>query len=172
VYDVRDWLAPVSMCLGYAYGLLGRVAEGIERLEEGAAHGEAIKQWTNFPARLATLAELYRDAGRQADGEATARRAVALAVEQRRPPDEALALHVLGRITADEGVLAQARDLAASLGMRPLVAHCHADLGLLCRSAARHDEAREHLTIAASIYRELDAPLWLARMEAPEHARA
>lgn len=165
VYDVHDWLAPVSMCLGYAYGLAGRTAEGIAHLEEGAAHGERIKQWTNYPARLATLADVYRDAGRQVDAETTARRAVALAVAQRRPPDEAIALHILGRITDDEATLTKARELAVSLGMRPQVAHCHCDLGILCQKAGKDEEARQHLSTAESLYRELDTPIWLARME-------
>jgi len=78
-YNVHDWVGVNAMRLGYAYGLLGRVREGITLLEEGAAHCERIKEWTNFPARLATLAELYGDAGRQADAETTARRAVASA---------------------------------------------------------------------------------------------
>ena len=135
------------------------------RSEEGAAHGERIKQWTNYPARLATLADVYRDAGRQAEAEATGRRAVALAVEQRRPPDEAIALHILGRITDDETTLIKARDLAASLGMRPQVAHCHSDLGVLYGNAGREAEARQHLATAESMYRELHTPIWLARME-------
>jgi len=164
-YDVHDWFAPVSMCLGYAYGLAQRTAEGIVHLEEGAAHGERIKQWTNYPARLATLADVYRDAGRQGEAESTARRAVALAIEQRRPPDEAIALHILGRVTDDEGTLIKARDLAASLGMRPQVAHCHRDLGIMCDGAGRDDEARHHLSTAKSMYRELDTPIWLAKME-------
>ena len=164
-YNVHDWVGVIAMRLGHAFGLLGRVTEGIALLEEGAAHCESIEQWTNFPARLATLAELYGDAGRQPDAEATAQRAVALAVEHRRPADEAVALRVLGRLTANEQVLVRARDLADSLGMRPLVAHCHRDLGLLCRSAAKDDEARHHLSTAESMYRELNTPIWLARME-------
>jgi len=164
-YAVHDWFAPVSMCLGYAYGLAGRIPEGIARLEEGRAHGEAIKQWTNFPARLATLGELYLLAGRDADAVETARRAVALAVEQRRPADEALALHTLGRVTKAEDTLVQARDLATSLGMRPLVAHCHVDLARLCRSTGRDDEARDHLATALSIYRELEMPIYLRQAE-------
>src|SRR5215831_793782 len=90
---------------------------------------------------------------------------VALAVEQRRPHDEAIALHILGRITDDEATLIMARDLAASLGMRPQVAHCHSDLGILYGNAGREDDARQHLLTAESMYRELDTPIWLARME-------
>jgi len=164
-YNVHDWVGVIAMRLGHAYGLLGRVTEGIALLEEGAAHCERIKEWTNFPARLATLAELYGAAGRQPDAEATSRRAVALAVEQRRPVDEAIALRVLGRLTADEQVLVRARELADSLGMRPLVAHCHCDLGLLYRSAGKDDAAGHHLSTAESMYSELNTPIWLARME-------
>jgi hypothetical protein len=59
----------------------------------------------------------------------------------------------------------RARDLADLLGMRPLVAHCDCDLGLLYRSAGKDDEAGHHLSTAGSMYRELNTPIWLARME-------
>jgi len=164
-YAVRDWLSPVLMRLGYAYGLVGRIPEGIALLEEGAAHAEAINQMTNFPERLAKFAEVYLLAGRRVEAAETARRAVALAAEQRRPANEAFALRVLGRITADEATLIKAQDLAASLGMRPLVAHCHFELGVVCRNVGKDDQARDHLATAAAMYREMEMPLWLEKLE-------
>jgi hypothetical protein len=39
--------------------------------------------------------------------------------------------------------------------MRPLVAHCHLGLGKLSRGAGQHERAQEHLTTAATMYREM-----------------
>jgi hypothetical protein len=50
--------------------------------------------------------------------------------------------------------------------MRPLVAHCHLGLGKLYRSAGPREQAREHITIAAAMYREMDMRFWLERAEA------
>jgi len=50
--------------------------------------------------------------------------------------------------------------------MRPLVAHCHLGLGKLCRRTAKREQAQEQLTIATTMYREMDMRLWLAQAEA------
>ena len=55
--------------------------------------------------------------------------------------------------------------LAADRGMRPLVGHCHLGLGRLHRRAGEGAQAREHLTTAATMYREMDMPVWLERAE-------
>src|SRR5262245_14092694 len=46
--------------------------------------------------------------------------------------------------------------LAAELHMRPLVAHCHLGLGRLYWRTGKRDRAQEHLTIATTMYREMD----------------
>ena len=55
--------------------------------------------------------------------------------------------------------------LAHELGMRPLAAHCHLGLGRLYRSIGQRQEAREHLGIAATMYREMDMCFWLEHAE-------
>ncbi len=50
--------------------------------------------------------------------------------------------------------------------MRPLVAHCHFGLGKLCRRTGRREEARDHLTVATTMYRDMDMPYWLEQAEA------
>jgi len=39
--------------------------------------------------------------------------------------------------------------------MRPLAAHCHFHLGKLLRKVPRLEQARQHLTAAATMYREM-----------------
>jgi hypothetical protein len=56
--------------------------------------------------------------------------------------------------------------------MRPLVAHCHLGLGKLYRRTGKSAEAREHLTTATTMYREMDMQFWLAQAEAESNALA
>ena len=49
--------------------------------------------------------------------------------------------------------------------MRPLVAHCHLGLGKLYRRTGQLEEAREHLTTATTMYREMDMRFWLEQAE-------
>jgi DNA-binding SARP family transcriptional activator/tetratricopeptide (TPR) repeat protein len=55
----------------------------------------------------------------------------------------------------------QALGLAEPRGMRLLAAHCHLGLGQLYRNAGC-DQARAHLDAAAAMYRDMEAPVWLA----------
>jgi class 3 adenylate cyclase/tetratricopeptide (TPR) repeat protein len=85
------------------------------------------------------------------------------------------ALHLLGdiathpdRFDAERGEAhyRQALALAEPRGMRPLVAHCHLGLGKLYRRTGTRDQAQEHLTIATTMYREMDMHFWLKQAEA------
>ena len=49
--------------------------------------------------------------------------------------------------------------------MRPLVAHCHLGLGKLYRRTGQREQAREHLTIATTMYREMGMTYWLEKAE-------
>ena len=55
--------------------------------------------------------------------------------------------------------------LAEPRGMRPLVAHCHLGLGTLYRRIGKREQADEHLTTAATMYREMDMRFWLEKVE-------
>ena len=48
--------------------------------------------------------------------------------------------------------------------MRPLVAHCHADLGRLVERAGKDEEGRQHLTTATTMYREMGMTYWLEKV--------
>jgi hypothetical protein len=52
------------------------------------------------------------------------------------------------------------------LGMRPELAHAHLGLARLRRNAGAHEQAREHLTTATMLYREMDMRFWLEKAEA------
>jgi hypothetical protein len=62
--------------------------------------------------------------------------------------------------------------LADELAMRPLVAHCHLGLGKLYRRTGNEAKAREHLTTAATMYREMGMTYWLESSTPRRQGRA
>ncbi|MGH7318585.1 MAG: hypothetical protein ACRELA_03000 [Candidatus Rokuibacteriota bacterium] len=46
------------------------------------------------------------------------------------------------------------------------MAHCHLGLGKLYRRTGREEQAREHVTTAAAMYREMDMRSWFDEAEA------
>jgi predicted protein tyrosine phosphatase len=87
---------------------------------------------------------------------------------------EAYALRLLGEIASRgdpldaetaEAHYRQALAFATELGMRPLVAHCHLGLGTLYRRIGKREPAQEHLSTAATMYREMGMRFWLAKSE-------
>jgi hypothetical protein len=47
-----------------------------------------------------------------------------------------------------------------------IVANCHLGIGKLYRCTGKQEKAREHLTTATAIYREMDMRFWLGETEA------
>ena len=50
--------------------------------------------------------------------------------------------------------------------MRPLVAHCHRDLGTLYAATGQREQARAALSTAMEMYRAMDMTFWLPQTEA------
>jgi len=63
--------------------------------------------------------------------------------------------------TTARDLFQEALGLSAELGMRPLVAHCHAGLAKLYRRIGNRQEADEHLMAATTMYREMDMRFYL-----------
>ena len=123
------------------------------------------------------LGQAYLAAGRTDDAMATAERALALSRERSERGNEAEALHLLGEIASrrdpadpDEAETryGEAAALSDELAMRPLLAHCHLGLGKLHRRNGRGEQARKHLAIATTMYREMEMRFWLERAEAEQ----
>jgi tetratricopeptide (TPR) repeat protein len=121
------------------------------------------------PLFLLYLSEVYVLADRLDEAGEFAWRALTLTRERGQRGFEAWALRLVGEVVVRRGPPAHAdghyRDalaLAEELGMRPLVAHCHLGLGKLYRRTGTHEQAREHLTTATAMYREMYMRLWLS----------
>ena len=62
-----------------------------------------------------------------------------------------------------EGYYPEALALAGTLGLRPIVAHCHLGLGKLYGRTGEQEQAQEHLTTASTMYREMGMTYWLEK---------
>jgi tetratricopeptide (TPR) repeat protein len=138
-----------------------RFREGEQLLEQQVARGVVLVPYHQL-GRAALLLNRLDEAqslGDRAVKQATSRHGVV-----------AHALHLLGdiathpdRFDAERGEAhyRKALALAEPRGMRPLVAHCHLGLGKLYRHTGKRERAREHLTTATTMYREMDMRFWL-----------
>ena len=155
--------------LGDMSEALNRLREG-EQLIEGQAAGGVVFQhsWSCYSlGRACLLLGLLDEARRLADR--------AVESSPRQPGFAAHALHLLGDIAthpdrfdaeSGEAHYRKALALAEPRGMRPLVAHCHLGFGKLYGRTGKREQAREHLTTATTMYREMDMGFWLMQTEA------
>ena len=155
-----------------------------ERGAEPAPGRRAAPRAAGGERMLAQARLVYRSLGRAClllgrldDARAPGRPRARILV-RRQPGFAAHALHLLGdiathpdRFDAERGEAhyRQALALAEPRGMRPLVAHCHLGLGKLYRRTGKREQAREHLTTATTMYREMDMTYWLEQAEAEMH---
>ena len=165
----------MAAALGAAYNLAGRSADAIPLVTQ------AIEQTTTVdmvghqaPCSLA-LGEAHLLAGHLEEAQALAERALALTRAHQERGNQAYALRLLGDIAAHRAPpdvneaaahYRQALALADELGMRPLVAHCHLDLGKLSTKIGRRAEAHAALSTAVELYRAMDMTFWLPQAEA------
>jgi tetratricopeptide (TPR) repeat protein len=161
--------------LGYAYALSGRLAEALPLLEQAVEQSAATKHMYLYPLCVAHLGEAYLLAGRIADADQQARHALERSRDLKQRGHEAYALRLLGEIAAQrqppdtESAVAayrQALALADELGMRPLQAHCHRDLGTLYARRGQQAQARTALSAAVALYRAMGMTFWLPQTEA------
>jgi tetratricopeptide (TPR) repeat protein len=140
--QLLERLAPKGILsyLGWAYLALGRACLLLGRLDEARRLGDrALESSPSHPGYAAHALHLLGD----------------------------IAIHP-DRFDAESGEAhyRKALALAAPRGMRPLVAHCHLGLGKLCRRIGKREPAQEHLTTAATMYREMDMRFWRKQAEA------
>jgi tetratricopeptide (TPR) repeat protein len=176
----RDWnittYNPVVLAsLGHMYARSGRVEEGLSWLQQGVTASESTGTGFLQSLGVVQLGEAYLLADKGDSARGAADRALMLARQRGERGHEAWALRLLGDIGAHdhrsdvktaEGQYGAATALASELEMRPLLAHCHLGLGKLHRRTGKREQAQEHLSTAATMYREMDMHLWLARAQA------
>ena len=160
---------------GSALAWSGRVAEGLPYLERGATIWESIGMKIYLSRFHLSWAEGLLLAGNVQEAKHTADKALELARAAGERGIEAQTLRLLGEISASGDsadfksaatYYERANALASELGMRPLLARCHLGLGTLYRRTGTQGQAREHLTTAITMFREMDMRFWLEKAEA------
>jgi tetratricopeptide (TPR) repeat protein len=171
--DLPLMTVPLQSTLGRAYALSGRFSDALPLLEKCVAprtFGQSARH--GFP--FINLAEGYLLAGRVDEAFEIASRGLDYVRGRRDRGLKACALWLIGEIdsqrdrrTVDtaEHYYREGLELATELGMRPLVAHCHLGLGKLYRRTGEREQAQEHLTTAATMYREMGMRFWLEQTE-------
>jgi tetratricopeptide (TPR) repeat protein len=168
-------LRGIAASLGAAYALQGHLAEGHALLEETISVSIRTGALGGHAHRVTWLSEVCRLAGRGEEAWQHAYQALDVARQQKARENEAHALHQLGVLHAhaDPPDVAQAEvhyqqvlALAEALGMRPLQAHCHRDLGTLYAATGQREQARTALSTAIALYRAMAMTLWLPQTEA------
>jgi predicted ATPase/class 3 adenylate cyclase len=155
--------------------LEGRTKEALNLVPEARVAIEKVGlRWWEVLAEL-RMSEALFAAGRVDEARIAAARTLDLARKRGEQGQEVWALRLLGEINTHprgtaidtaEGQYRQALVLAERLDMRPLVAHCHLGLGRLSQRASKLSDARQHLTTATTMYREMTMPFWLDKAEA------
>jgi class 3 adenylate cyclase/tetratricopeptide (TPR) repeat protein len=172
--DVPALFAGTASGLGYARVLAGRVAEGIQLLEQGVAEAAARRITARHSLWVAWLAEAYLLAGRHERAAELARQALDLSRAHGARGNHAVALRVRaevaahqtsGDIASTEALYREAIVEAERLGMRPLQAQAQLGLGRLYRRTDRQEEARTEIEGAAAMLRGMGMTSWLPRVD-------
>ena len=172
------WLLPdFAWALGAAYHWTGRHAEGVALMEDAARGfsgrtGVSLAAW---PGRVGALGRAYLLDGRLVDATRIAEEGLAAARQRGERRVEGHILRLLGDIAVHPDCFEvdtattcyrQALALAEELGLRPLLAHCHLGLGKLAGRMGQREQARECLTTATTMYREMGMTYWLEQAQA------
>jgi len=173
--NVASLLSQSVVSSAWVLAQLGETSEGLSRLREG----EQLLQRQAARGHVGYLGAYYGRLGRAAlvlgrldDAQRLGDRAVESS--PRQPGFAAHALHLLGDIATHpdqfdaergETYYRQALTLAEPRGMRPLIAHCYLGLGKLCARTGKCEQAREYLTTATTMYREMDMRFYLEQAE-------
>jgi tetratricopeptide (TPR) repeat protein len=161
----------VATTLGAAYALGGSADEALP-LVAGAVEEFRRRPNHTWPASILHWAGIaYLAVGRIDEAASHAREALALTRRLGARASEAHALCLAGDAASTGGAedadahYRGALALAGELGMRPLIAHCHFGLSKLYRRTSKREQTHEHLTIATTMYREMEMRFWLSQAE-------
>jgi class 3 adenylate cyclase/tetratricopeptide (TPR) repeat protein len=171
--QIRYFMPAVAAALGSIHAECGRAAEGSALLSRALTtqranalpYGEA---WTSALLGIARLRE-----GDLEQAASLAARALELAATHGYGTVEvmgerlfAAAVGRLARPAEADQHFARAVARAESLGLRPELAHCRLERGLLLCDLARPEEAAHELGLAADLYAEMGMEFWRAKAAA------
>jgi tetratricopeptide (TPR) repeat protein len=160
---------PIAADLGFAQAHCGRVAEGMALVTDAVERANKIGRMSRLPLLIVKCGAVHLLAGDTANASRYAGEALRRATEQKEGGNVVYARWLLGAIRASEqsgspeaeAHYRAALQLARQLGMRPLVAHCHAGLARYYAGVSAKHQARAHRTAAVRLYRAMGMRYWL-----------
>ena len=153
---------------GHVLALAGKVDDGIAVLEKAERLYEQIGLGLFRSLVGLQLGEAYLIAGRSQDALVKTKQALTLARKRGERGHEAYGLRILGDVmaisAAEESQDAmvnyqEARALAATLGMRPLIATIELRMGRFMERTSQKTKARQHINAAQSLAAEIGMTL-------------
>jgi len=166
------WQPIPATLLGACLLALDRKDDGIALLRDGVRRAESLGVMAYLSRWMVHLAEGQLATGDLRAARVTADRAMALALLHGERGHEAMAWRVLGDVSMREASVEAARQayeqtlaLAEELGLRPLAARAHFDLGRLLRELGQLSDAEEHLSRAVVLFADLGMQSWLERAQ-------
>jgi tetratricopeptide (TPR) repeat protein len=164
------FLAPrAGALLGYLQALQLDPGRGIAAAERAAEAQLRMGFRGRWAAALALLADALVLGGQLDRAQAEAERGLSLALECEERATEWRIHRILGDVAAlrdpPETALAEqnfrrAQAIASERGMRPMIAHCHLGRGRLYQRLGRDVQAREELSTALELYRQMNVLFW------------
>jgi class 3 adenylate cyclase/tetratricopeptide (TPR) repeat protein/ribosomal protein L40E len=160
--------------LGSAYANVGRIAEALPYLEQGAEDSLKSGRMAFSSLCMASLAEGYLLAERVNEAAPCAARAIELSKQYKERGHEAWALKISGDIShydrnsnaaTAETFYAHASALGQELGMQPLTAHCRLGIGLVYATQGATEKARQEFAMAIEQFRSMEMTHWQNRGE-------
>jgi predicted ATPase/class 3 adenylate cyclase len=164
----------VVSSLGEVFNVLNHTDEALALHERAWQFAESKRLFAYGARVLALLGDAYGRAGRIDEAVSSGQRALDLARQLGQRGDEARSLFLLGNIhgyresanaNQTQEAYREARTLAHELGMRPLEAQCHLALGELAAKTGNKQQARDQLSVAVRMFREMDMQTWPERAE-------
>ena len=169
------WAPICKYALGSAYTMAGRLNEALPLLQEAVERSAGTKVLMDHPLFMAQLGNARLLTGAIDEATRLGERSLALAREQGSRGNEGWVLRLLGEAAALQvppdrekayECFQQAAAISEGLGMRPLLAQCHFGLGRFARRMNDVEQAKQHLTMAANLFIEMDMRFWAEKVEA------
>lgn len=163
-WSLRFWLSRMGSALGLARALTGETDAALALIEKALDEAKAMQFAVDVPRLFERLATAHLIAGHHALAQSKATHALSLATTGNAKGHQAWTLRLLGEIClateplderGAEEKFNRALDLAATLGMRPLTAHCYEGISHLRAKRGQKSRAEEALTQARSVWSNL-----------------
>ncbi len=173
-WSLSYWTPFIRGFLGHVYALSGELEKGTGLLRHASSDYESLGMGLFRSLIGVQLGEALLIAGHLEQARSVTERALTLARKRGERGHEAYALRLLGEIAIQQSssknngaseYFGEALQLANSLGMYPLVAHCHQGLWRFYQHQGNSETADEHAAEARGLYQSMEMTHWTRQLE-------